>query len=83
MKPKKRHTKSRSRKRRAVIFKKPIVLSSCPKCKRPVKPHTACAFCGTYKGHDAIKIRIKKGSKEDKKRKEEEKQDKKTKKTKK
>ncbi len=49
MKPKKRHTKSRSRKRKSAISLKPVQLSACPKCKKPLRPHTACSFCGTYK----------------------------------
>ncbi len=61
--PTQRHTKSRKRKRRAAIKQKRVNLSICPKCKRPVRPHTACSFCGTYKKRDVIKIKIKKGSK--------------------
>ncbi|MBU4360587.1 50S ribosomal protein L32, partial [Patescibacteria group bacterium] len=46
MKPKKRHTKSRKRIRRAEIKMTALVLSTCPKCKHLVKPHTVCEFCG-------------------------------------
>ena len=70
--PTQRHTKSRKRKRRAVIKQRPVDLNVCPQCKRPVKPHQACGFCGKYKGREVLKIRIKKG--ERKKRKEIEKE---------
>jgi len=70
--PTQKHTKSRKRKRRAVIKLKPVSLTVCPKCKRPLKPHTACAFCGTYNGKEVLKIRLKK--KERKERKKEEKE---------
>jgi len=60
MKPTQRHTKSRKRKRRAAIKLSRATLTFCPKCKRSVKPHTACAFCGQYKGKEVLKIRLKK-----------------------
>jgi len=79
--PTQRHTKSRKRKRRAAINLKPVELTVCPKCKRPLRPHTACSFCGMYKGKEIIKIRLKKAEKKEraKQEKELEKQDKKEK----
>ena len=58
--PTQKHTKSRTKKRRAVIKLKagdPVV---CPKCKKTVKSHRACAFCGTYKGRQVVKVRVPK-----------------------
>ena len=78
MKPTQRHTKSRKRIRRAVIKLKSKKLTLCPKCKKPVKPHTACAFCGTYKKKEVIKIKLTKI--ERKAREKQEKQEKKAKK---
>jgi len=60
MKPTQRHTKSRKRIRRGAIKLKPKNLAVCPKCKKLVKPHTACAFCGTYKKKEVIKIKLSK-----------------------
>ena len=60
MKPKKRHTKTRKRVRRAAISLKKTTISTCPKCKSPIKPHTACSKCGTYKGKQVAKVRIQK-----------------------
>ncbi|MFH1456793.1 MAG: 50S ribosomal protein L32 [Patescibacteria group bacterium] len=70
MTPTQRHTKSRKRKRRSAISLKTSSLSTCPKCKRVLKAHTACAFCGTYKGQNIINIKLKKA--ERKKRAQEE-----------
>ena len=61
--PTQRHTKSRKRIRRSAISLKKIVLTKCSKCKKPLKPHTACAYCGFYKGKEAIKIKLKKSEK--------------------
>ena len=52
-----------------------LTLSICPKCKRPVKPHTACEFCGTYKNKEVLKIKLNKA--ERKKRAQDEKEQKK------
>ena len=76
--PTQKHTKSRKRIRRSAIKLKKTALSKCPKCKRTVKPHTACAFCGTYKGKEILKIRLKKKEKKERAKEEKklEKQDK-------
>ena len=59
--PTQKRTKS-SRKKRASHFSLPkIKLTTCPKCKKPVLPHHACAFCGIYKGREVLKIKLKKG----------------------
>ncbi len=70
MKPKKRHTKSRKRVRRGAIKFKSATLTVCPKCKRPIKPHTACSFCGTYKGKKVLDIKLKKKEKKELKKKQ-------------
>ncbi|MBI2444630.1 MAG: 50S ribosomal protein L32 [Candidatus Magasanikbacteria bacterium] len=31
-------------------------LTTCPKCHKPVRPHRACSFCGTYRGRQVVKI---------------------------
>ena len=72
MTPTQKHTKSRKRTRRAAIKLKKPSLTICLKCKRPLRLHTACAFCGTYKNKQVIKIKLKKTEK--KKRKQEEKE---------
>lgn len=52
---------------------------SCPKCKEPVLPHTACLNCGTYKGREVIDV-LKKLTKKERKQKEKELKEKKEKK---
>lgn len=58
--PKKRRTKSSVGKRRSHQALKKLKLNDCPKCKQAILPHTACSFCGYYKGREVIKIKTKK-----------------------
>ena len=37
-------------------FIKPVRLSVCPKCKKPVLSHTVCLNCGFYKGNEVINV---------------------------
>jgi len=69
--PKQKHTKSRRNKRRAHLFIKKPTLSLCPKCKKPVLPHTVCLNCGYYKGKEVIDV-LKKLDKKERKKKEKE-----------
>jgi large subunit ribosomal protein L32 len=65
--PSQKRTKS-SKKRRASHFALPkITLGKCPKCLKPVLPHHACSFCGTYAGKEVLKMKFKKGKKKEKK----------------
>ncbi|NCP16940.1 50S ribosomal protein L32 [Candidatus Kuenenbacteria bacterium CG_4_9_14_3_um_filter_39_14] len=74
--PTQKHTSSRKKVRRGQLQLKKINLSVCPKCKKPVRPHRACANCGTYRGHKAFKVKVPKklrkksvkGGKEEKKK---------------
>ncbi|QQG43279.1 MAG: 50S ribosomal protein L32 [Candidatus Daviesbacteria bacterium] len=60
--PKRRHSKSRKRTRRAAIMLKNTALISCPNCGKPLLPHIACKNCGFYKGKtvQASKVQITK-----------------------
>lgn len=59
--PKKRHSRSRQGKRRAVTFRASLpTLSTCPSCGEKTLPHNACPSCGSYKGRAVIKIKTKK-----------------------
>jgi large subunit ribosomal protein L32 len=53
--PKRRHSKSRSRKRRAHDALKPVGYSACPSCQAPKLPHRVCLSCGQYDGRQIIK----------------------------
>lgn len=72
--PKQRHTKSRRNKRRMHIFLKNSTLTFCPKCGKPVLPHTVCNNCGYYKNREVIDVLAKLDKKERKKREKEIKQ---------
>ncbi len=57
--PRQRLSKARGGNRRSHDALGKLVLTKCQKCDRPVAMHQACAFCGTYKGKIAIKIKDK------------------------
>lgn len=55
--PKKKKSKSRRDKRRAMTFRLDAPnLSTCPNCKAPVLPHRVCPTCGQYEGREYIKV---------------------------
>lgn len=69
--PKQRHTKSRRNKRRMHLWLKRPALTICPKCEKPIKPHTVCPNCGYYKGVEVIDV-LKKLTKKERKQREKE-----------
>lgn len=69
--PKQKHTKSRKNKRRAQIFIRKPHLVKCPKCGKPILPHTICWNCGYYKGKEVVDV-LKKLTKKERKKKERE-----------
>ncbi|MEK7124579.1 MAG: 50S ribosomal protein L32 [Patescibacteria group bacterium] len=66
--PRHKHTRSSVGQRRMHIFIKPAGLATCPKCSKPVRPHTICQNCGFYKGQEFIDILGKLSKKEKKAR---------------
>ncbi len=52
-----RRTSSHKRRRAAHFALKAETFSSCSQCKKPVRPHHACAFCGTYQGRAVLKVK--------------------------
>jgi large subunit ribosomal protein L32 len=48
--PKRRHSKSRTSKRRTHDALAPVPMSECPQCHEPKPPHTVCRNCGYYRG---------------------------------
>lgn len=46
--PKRRHSKSRTSKRRTHDSLKKSSLSVCPQCQEPKPPHVVCKNCGYY-----------------------------------
>lgn len=58
--PKKRHSNTWQRTRRASNWKiSGVNLGECPECHAPVLPHHACPTCGLYQGRKAIEIKEK------------------------
>ncbi len=59
--PKRRHSNSRTGKRRNSNKKyRKSSLSICPNCGSLKLPHTVCEFCGYYRGVPVLKIKEKK-----------------------
>ena len=57
--PSKRRTKTSKRDRSSHFALKKTSLVKSPKCSKPALPHTACGFCGTYKGRQVLVIKAK------------------------
>ncbi len=55
--PKKRRTSGSAGKRRSHHALKDETINICPQCKKAIKPHHACDFCGYYKGKEVVKIK--------------------------
>ena len=54
--PKRRHSRTRSKKRRshdAISLARTV---ECPQCHEPKLPHHACPSCGTYKGREVLEV---------------------------
>ena len=58
--PTQKRTKSSAKRRASHFALKKTILNNCPKCGKPVLPHRACEFCGTYKGKQVISLKSKK-----------------------
>lgn len=52
--PKRRHSKSRSRKRRTHYKAHPATTVECPQCHEHKLPHRVCPNCGYYNGRSII-----------------------------
>jgi len=61
--PKRKHSKSRTGKRRNSKKVRNVVLSKCPNCGALKSPHSVCPKCGYYKGELIVPIK-EKGKKE-------------------
>ncbi|MCA8983100.1 MAG: 50S ribosomal protein L32 [Planctomycetaceae bacterium] len=54
--PKRRQSKSRSRKRRSHDAVRPLKLQFCSNCGRPTPSHTICPSCGFYMGRTMLEF---------------------------
>ena len=57
--PKRRHSNTRTRKRRTHDKMSVLATSGCPQCGRPKASHRVCSKCGYYKGRQVIQIKTK------------------------
>lgn len=57
--PKRRHSNTRSRLRRAHDFLKVRSTSKCPSCGATRIPHRVCAKCGFYRGKQVVTVKVK------------------------
>lgn len=62
--PKRRHSNTRTRLRRAHDFLVPQSRSQCTQCGAFILPHRVCAACGFYKGKLVKVIKVKSKAKE-------------------
>lgn len=61
-----RHTRAHTRNRRSHHALKNVKANACVKCGEAIRPHIACANCGTYKGRQVIDVAAKTEKKEKK-----------------
>ena len=52
--PKKKMSRSRTRRRKANWKVGAPRMARCPQCDSPKLPHRACPECGTYKGREVL-----------------------------
>ncbi|MBN1961603.1 MAG: 50S ribosomal protein L32 [Deltaproteobacteria bacterium] len=52
--PKKRHSHSRTRKRRSHDALEAPNWVTCPQCREPMTLHRVCGKCGYYRGREAV-----------------------------
>lgn len=70
--PPKKTPRHRTRTRRAHHALTLRDFTSCSKCGQPIRPHTVCPHCGTYKGRQVIKVTSKAEKRRRKERKQKE-----------
>jgi large subunit ribosomal protein L32 len=52
--PKKKMSRSRTRKRKAAWRLRAARTARCPQCNAAKLPHRVCPSCGTYKGREVV-----------------------------
>ena len=57
--PKKKTSKSRRDKRRATHAIATVRVNLCPQCNSPKRPHHVCPTCGSYKGREVERLKLR------------------------
>ncbi len=57
--PKRRHSNTRTRLRRAHDHLSPSSVTECAQCKAPARSHRVCPSCGYYRGRQVLSIQVK------------------------
>ncbi len=57
--PKRKQSRSRSRKRRTHQKLSAPLLVSCKQCRKAKPAHMVCPFCGYYRDREVVEIKIK------------------------
>ena len=60
--PKRRHSNTRSRLRRAHDHLQVVLAGKCPHCGAAIKSHRVCGSCGYYRGKQVVTIKSKEKS---------------------
>lgn len=56
--PKRQHSRQRGRKRRTHYKATLQSLAVCGQCKKRIKSHRVCPFCGYYNGKPVVEIKV-------------------------
>lgn len=62
--PKRRHSNTRTRKRRTHDVMKVLAMQACPTCasrdqRTPLARHRVCSVCGFYRGRQVLQVKVK------------------------
>ncbi len=60
--------KGKQLRRRSHLALKNAGLVACAQCKKMIRPHTVCKFCGYYKGREVVNVLAKQLAKAEKKK---------------
>lgn len=60
--------KGKQGRRRSHLALKSLRLTVCPHCKRNIRAHTVCKFCGYYKGREIVNVLARTMRKQEKRR---------------
>lgn len=66
--PRHHMAKGKQLRRRSHLALKKQNLFACSQCKKMIKPHMVCKYCGYYKGREVINVLAKKMKKAEKKK---------------